>query len=529
MGRLNPYHVYVHLEDLQALWEPQSAWAWERPLRAAGTGLEVTFALAERSLRDERTEARGEQRAQQLMDAAGLQVRVLRRLLGRWSSPPRELLREPAGAPGPDPLGALSAPVLGELAVDPERLPFDLVVAGRSAPPAANGAAPRRRRPVLDTSALVGGERVAQIVDRPLLGIEDLVFRSVHEIFESWFAVVFSILADAHEAAEAEDWTGACEILDDVVEVYALLTRVIHVLDLMVMRDYHPVRALLKGSSGAQSEAALGISPVARRLIEPLLARHPRLEPVYEAPQDHPGPFAYAETLARLDDALRSFYFQHYLRAIRVQSTRGLGALNKGVEILTGRFMKTIYPELDDVRFYLVNIGDFEGAAVQGTTIAAMEEGAGMGPVAPPLQPLPASGEVEALFGRLAGALEAGSVPEALALFDEQALVFDPEGSRAFRGHRDLEGYLANRFQAIPAIEHELGPVRVSGDSAQVEWAATGTAFNGAPLELSGSWELTVTSGGRIRTLTWRWDQATVAQQARAGIEPGVPAPAEVG
>ena len=202
----NPYHAYIHLDDLQEIWAPRGQWRWERPLRAACAALDLTFELAERSSRDERVEGRGDRRAAQLIEAANLQVALMRRLLLRWPDVPGDL--RPALAPR-------------------QRL--------------------RARR----------WARLVEIVDRPLLGVEDLIFRTVHEIMESWFVVLAAVLVEAHEAAEAEEWAGAGEVVDDAIAIFAILTHVIHSLDFMVMRDYHPVRVALRGLPAERSRRRL--------------------------------------------------------------------------------------------------------------------------------------------------------------------------------------------------------------------------------------------------------------------------------
>ena len=200
-----------------------------------------------------------------------------------------------------------------------------------------------------------------------------------------------------------------------------------------------------------------------------------------------------------------------------MQSTRGLGALNKGVEDAAGRFMSTLFPEIDDLRYHLVTVSDFEFSSIQGTAVAVVE--AGFAPTVPEAGAavLDDDEALAALVRRLAAGLERGSVEDVLELFDEQAMLTDVEGSRPYRGKGEIAGYLGARIRAIPAIQHQLGPVAREGVFARVAWSATGSGFNGAALELAGEWELTLTEGGRIRTLLWRWDPAIITDQVGAG------------
>ncbi len=530
--RFNPYHAWIQIEDLKALWAPRTAWVGERPVRCAYTGLQLALLLARHCADDDRPEARVEERIERLLTGAATQLRLLSRLLGRWPAPPSELTErgEPPRVSGgaariaewlpashPRALRTLrdeleyAAAELG-FQLDPAPLParHDASLDGDA--PTPRTASLANDAPALHCADLIDPRLIAAIFDSEPWSEEDLVFRTIHQITECWLVVLVDALSAARELARAECWSPAADFVGDVAGILDYLAGHLQVLDLMVLKDYHPVRVAMKGASGAQSQAAGSVAPLARGLIEPLCERYPSLERIYQHPHELLEPYLYAEALTGLEDSVHAFFFNHYRRALHVQSSRGLGAFAQGVEVLPKRFLTALYPELDDVRLHLVIESNYEHGNIQGTLVYASELANGVPAPQVGDQPPPQGDDLRTIVEVLRQGLEELSTEAVLRLFAEDCFVCDPVGSRPYRGQGNVDGYLRACYQAIPKISYRLGEPVVDGTRVLVAWTADAEAFNGASMELAGSWELTFDSDARIRSFVCHWDPATMAQ-----------------
>lgn len=544
MRGFNPYHAYILLDQLSEFWQQTSRWPGERVMRCAGQAIQIGALLLETTLRDERTAARREERSVALLAGFAEQMSVLVAILRRCGE--HDGLGDVLVGRNQD------ADVLfAKIPSLPERWLAEVVRSATDRASAALACLPYRmgversldrlrerhglralghegRR--LPYETWVDPSRVAEIFRSPTYGPEDATFRSVHQMTECWLHLAIWLLSEAKAACEASQLSRATSDVGLAAGIIDVLTRHIHLLDLMILIDYHPLRVALKGSSGAQSAAAARTVRSARLLMAPLIEHLARsgysLLDVYSDPKAHLEEYLYAESLSRLESALAEFYFHHFQRAVRVQSSRGLGALGQGVQSLASRFLSPLYAEIDDVRYDVLMMSNFAYADKQGRLVRRNELAAGV------VQAGTAAGDDDAgealddatleqqdVVARYLDALAAGDIDRCLEELAYDAVIEDPAGSRPYTGHAEIKGLLRLYFEAFQG-RMQVTRIAAARGEILVDWRTDMVLYTGYSLACTGHYTITLDRQRRIRRLVARWRPAEVAD----GIGPRVAA-----
>jgi hypothetical protein len=217
------------------------------------------------------------------------------------------------------------------------------------------------------------GESIIEgLRQRNSCGPEDALFAGIHRVAECWCEVAMRLLQDPRRD-QAERYFVTADILE-------MLARTFAILDLMVLKDYHPLRVALKGSSGAQSEGMLALSDKIQTIVregESHLAESAGAgtDILLNEPTGFPDATAGLLALTALDAAHRTLFFSHYLRAVVVQGRQGLGALGAGTAPLRKRFELPEGLVYDRARTKHALWHNFSMAKAQGTTVARFERG----------------------------------------------------------------------------------------------------------------------------------------------------------
>jgi tryptophan 2,3-dioxygenase len=354
-------------------------------------------------------------------------------------------------------------------------------------------------------------------------GQEDRLFAGIHRIAECWLRLVEDLLDQAISIADGPGYQVIAKTLDDASTILRFLAQHIEVLDAMILEDYHPLRVALKGSSGAQSAAALRIiqkaDVVARSLLGMLAGAGCDLIDALRAPQQWPTQYEMVEALSNLEAALSAFFFHHYQRALRVQSRQGLGALGDGIEILTRRFMKAGSAEIDAARFTHVLATNLEYAWNQGTLVYHAEKA--VGAREEQTTGVPISGtRAQSTLAKLGQAIGTQDLDAACNCFSDHCEIVDPEGSRPYSGKRETRAWLEGLFQGVTRgfLSGSVKEEAVSG-TVQVTWSAFARTISGHRLRFKGAAAVGFTIDGRICSLITQWDPSVLSptrQAARA-------------
>jgi steroid Delta-isomerase len=505
----NPYHEYIQLHRLQALWQPVTSSPGEVVVRTAGTALECTFLLLNDALLDQRPAARSAVRVDALCRSALRQLWLVRGLFGGFDDPHDTALGHAVSVhsiarqldnhdvPAVRGIRALEAALFRDLG-------YGLGIWG--------AAAGNEHQPMIPYDSWVNPVVLAQIHCAHRAGAEDALFAGVHRITECWFSVIEHLLGDL--TTDSPDTAANIEM---AAAILGFLGDHIQILDAMNLEDYHPLRVALKGSSGAQSSAARRVTELvaaAEANLSSMIARRGvDLVTVLRNPSDHVQPHRLMEAVASLAAASASFFFHHYQRAVRVQSRRGLGALGGGVEVLTRRFAGGGATELDDARFAHVVLSNLDHAASQGTLVARSEAEAGVCPPSPvPAEIRPPDAVRRAELLRTA--LLDGDLAGVVACFAADAVVEDPAGSRPYRGAGEIKVWIEGLLQG--ADPHSLdGRLRgVRDGTFSFDWVAAAVNVQGRSVRLTGRADLSFSSAGMITRLCTYWNPGLLARTA---------------
>lgn len=530
----NPYHHYINYRLIADAAAPLTSWPAECSLRWGMISLEITAALACATASDKRAEAAPEVRIDRLLESIAEQVRLLALLAGSEPGLPRQLVTPEPVLP-PSHIAQLAA-LAGE---HRSRLAAIITVlheefrgrpVGIGLESVANGIRAAMGYPsadlpgqALDYALLARPELVAELNRVPRYGAEDHLFASTHQVVECWLAVVIDLLERAIREEQERSWPHATRLIRIAGAVFRFLANHLSLFDEMVLADYHELRVRLKGSSGAQSRAAHRSAALVKRLFDPIQAelalRDISLYVVYRVPSVHVDLYQAAEAVAVLDSASAAFYFQHYAQALRVQGSRGIGALGQGTLGLTARFLQPVRPEIDEARCDHVIVSNLEHADVQGTLVMRGESdlprfaAAAAGVSAATAPPL-AKGRVADLFDALA----AMDIARCVELFAPDGFVQDPEGSRPYRGRRELSSYFEGLLQALTSPRFQIRDAIGDGTEMLISWDLETDLYGGNHGFATGSFRISTDDRGRLLSLIGIWQPATLLHKIESAL-----------
>lgn len=522
----NPYHDYIFIDRISALGVRETGWIGEAVYRCGFAAVELALGLADGTLADRRGYGYLDERVDHICDCIVTQVGLVAEGLGLEPPPDGVVASVPTRQSrfgdsallthGPahrsEPLRAGAGAALTRM---PLRCGLEAVIgtgdAGRAR---LHRAAVREGDGWLPYDAWVEPAALRRLLDEPCAGPEDLVFRTVHQISECWFRVLIDLLGYARNRARDRQKDQAARAVRLAARVLYFLSVHIRLLDRMDLRDYHPLRVGLKGSSGAQSEAAGQVVLGVRQLGE--FCEPPRDEvpggvaALFAEPERAPADFHYADALGMLDVALSEFLFSHYCRALRVQSRNGLGALGEGTDGLLQRAVRPLFPALDQARFTHLAFSNWLCAGDQGTLVARGESRAGV-----PVTLAPGVDDEAAarkLTAALVEAFAARDVESCVALFGDSGGVADPAGSRPYAGTAGTRNYFASVFQTLTEVRLSSGRGRWDGTGLVTALEVDTTTFTGSGLTLPLTWRLVPAGPDQVAALTCDWDTGAVAR-----------------
>lgn len=510
MRTFNPYHDYIRLAQLTEFWSPSSAWPGERITRIVGVSVECSFALIGSATRDHRPAARRAMRVEALCAGVQHQFLLAHSLLSATSQPPEALLTQHGSMLSSARFlldadyGAVKA-VRGAYPALFESLGYDIGLSRYMLPKSA--------LPALPYDSWIRPDALIRIHDAHKYGPEDQIFAGVHRVTECWLRLAEDLLDEALSPCHNDDHQFIASRIDRAAAILRFLAEHIAVLDSMVLEDYHPLRVALKGSSGAQSSAAARVAQKADKFIRSLPGAledlGADLVQISRTPHHRPALYELMESTADLEAALSVFFFNHYQRALRVQSRRGLGAMGEGIEILTRRFVKPGSAEFDQARFIHLLASNLEFAGDQGTLVLRAEQEAGASP--PPPAPAPTSADsARNRLLTLARAVSRMDLETSCDCFAADCLIADPEGSRPYRGRQQARAWLEGLFQAISGVTL-LGSTSMAGERAQACWLAVARTLAGERVRVRGKAEVTFADDTRIRTLVTQWEPSVLS------------------
>jgi len=426
----NPYNLYIGLQALERLHDAEQCHTTAELVVTCGLqAYELMIGLIIDALEDGREEMatlsrQREQKLSQLVDGTLTQLGVMMRLLeelGEGSSAlanvpwidgqsdqtaidqltTRSLLQLEAGpAVGGLPsrilrvLDHLSSSTLNLITKPHSALPFAL---GLEQPMARLRAALGFPLPAGMAEMLLegggGGRRClaydvlvrpAAIADLPkgdgpvAWGPEDRIFCVVHQVTECWLAIANHLGASALTFASAGNWPRAAAHIYMVAHAVRPLGAHIHLLDWMLLRDFHPLRVALYGASGAQSagvwllkQRLKALYPPLRRELQARLIGTPAISEedctrgeallvaLMRSPGEQPELFSYYEALNSAGMQYRLFFFNHLTLAQHTLGSQSIGSIGVDVMGMVQRLTSAFLPEVDRAKFEYHELTNF--------------------------------------------------------------------------------------------------------------------------------------------------------------------------
>lgn len=167
-------------------------------------------------------------------------------------------------------------------------------------------------------------------------GPEDLMFQVPHVILEHYFWYIENILFSQIRTNESGGWNTQSLIL--VTTIHDVCTKVIGLLDLMILADFHPLRVSVHGSSGFYSEAFHRIRAWYMNVYR-ATSTTMNLDQLHLCPELYPEETLFLERMDRASAAFRTFAFRHYALAQRTIGSNSMGSAGKTFEQMQGAFL----------------------------------------------------------------------------------------------------------------------------------------------------------------------------------------------
>jgi hypothetical protein len=309
----------------------------------------------------------------------------------------------------------------------------------------------------------------------------------------------------------------AARSLSDAARVVNFLCRHIRLLELMVMDDYHSVRVSLRGASGAQSQGAFmfaqRLSRVARIVSGGLDAAGLTPLRIYRDPRGLATFNRLLKAMAILETAYADFFHIHYRLALLVQSSRGVGALGNGIGYLAKRFLEPLFPELDEARFNHLIISNLQHAMLSGAMFNDLPLYSADSAVAEGWQPYPSKSykPIQELTRLYFSCFRSGDIDTWIELFEPEAFVEDPPGSRKHTGRQELVSYFRNTVAGFRCVSYKVTGLKIREAVAEVSWSASGQTYTNELHSFDGTAHFWINARNRVLGVRVDWSPGRLA------------------
>lgn len=166
-------------------------------------------------------------------------------------------------------------------------------------------------------------------------GPEDYIFQIAHVILEHFFWYIENVLAPSSGVGGSKDGSSLI-IMQHILDS---CTKVLGILDYMILADFHPLRVAVHGSSGFYSKAWHRIRSwfghTFRETTETM-----QLDHVHICPELFVEQTLYLQRLDRASASFRTMCFRHYALAERTIGSNSMGSAGKSFEQMQGSFLK---------------------------------------------------------------------------------------------------------------------------------------------------------------------------------------------
>lgn len=367
----------------------------------------------------------------------------------------------------------------------------------------------------LDYQTFIEQDKISNLEKDAYYNSEDALFMTVHQVSECWFRIVLNEL----EAIEKHFESG----LLNPKEVYAsfhfitiilaYLSEHIFLLEHMVLADYHPLRVALRGASGGQSLQAHKIFSKSKKLfanfLSYLIQQQRSILVVLEQPHKFKNSMLLIQSFERLERALKTFFFNHYLLSANVIGSQSFGSIGYELVSLADKFVAPIFPEIDQAKYDFTLKANFLYGSTSGILILEKE---GFKPKAKNKSKLPTS-LIDRTIDAYFGAISALDAKKWIELFETDGYIEDPVGSRPYVGHKELAIFFKGILRTFSKFDMRILQKTYQNAGVEVSWQATAIAYNDKIIQFKGKEMFEINSNGKIIAAQVLWNPSIVGEQ----------------
>lgn len=367
-----------------------------------------------------------------------------------------------------------------------------------------------------------GGEKelpdtveVLELDELEYFNSEDKLFMVTHQISECWFNVGINELESIFKLLHSSD------IYDDriechfksIFEVLLYLADHILILEHMVLSDYHPLRVALRGASGGQSQQAHKLFAVSRKAFNQfllLLEKESRsVIQVLENPRDNIVLLSITNHFAKLERALKNFFFQHYVLSSSIIGSQSFGSIGYDLVSLVDKFVEPVFKEIDQAKYDLTLKTNFKYGSSSGILILEKEKKNTKAKQCNTGDSKIINKVVGSYFEMISQFNGNGWVD----LFDKDGYIEDPIGSRPYIGHEQLSIFFKGVLRFFSQLDMAIESMQIEKACTTVAWKARATTYNGKKITFSGKEVFQISKQGKIVSAQVHWNPSVIADQ----------------
>lgn len=348
---------------------------------------------------------------------------------------------------------------------------------------------------------------------------EDYFFCIIHQITECWLNI-FHILANkAKQALLNSAFIEGKDIIVVMNAILDFLTKNTELLDLMVHKDYHPLRVRLRDASGSQSVGArnlrIAITQLAKTFQANLEQSNLTLLAMLMGCEKYSDKYTLFSSLLKLIGNYRSFLLKHFILASNTIGQNTIGSLGYEVNQLASSFLKPLVPEFEQALYDFTVLTNFQHSDVSGEIVMQRYQEKNPDFYRFDIESCVLSREtMQKKAIAYFDFFENKKIDAWLAMFDStHCQLKDHLTSKPYVGIDQVRNFVKTLLSTITEMHYTLSNEKYTDNSITVAWEATVTMYNEKVFKFSGDETLVFNPEYLIVAVEISWSAADVYAQ----------------
>jgi hypothetical protein len=348
---------------------------------------------------------------------------------------------------------------------------------------------------------------------------EDFLFCVIHQITECWLNIFYIYIEKTKLALYENIFFAAQKHIFLLSEILEFLIKNIELLNLMVHKDYHPLRVKLRDASGAQSVKAKNLRSVIIDLSEKfteILSKHDlSLLDILRNSEDYPEKYICFSAILELIKNCRAFLLNHFLLASNTIGQKSMGSLGFEVNKLANHFLQPLAPEYEQALYDFTVITNFQYSDTSGEIIMFREQ-----------KEKPYKYDIEfenialskqKMKSKAIGyffALQNKEINDWLMFFDPVNCQFREHlSSKPYIGLNQIKIFAENFLSTAKNINYKFLSVEYFDNSIIINWDVKILMYNDNKIKFTGYEKLTFNAEYQITSVESDWNSECVVEQ----------------